>query len=71
MSLDEAEMIFRLGKVIYFQESGNWLRKEDWRQKERMLKRLRDAEDRFESVEGSNNNNPLYVEDDWCQVQTE
>lgn len=45
----EAKNRFWLGKVEYLQkESGNWLRAEDWRERER---RLREAEDGFESVE--------------------
>lgn len=56
MSLKEAKKRIRLGKVKYFQkESGNWLREEDCREREKRLKRLRQAEDGFVSVEASNN----------------
>jgi hypothetical protein len=34
---------------------GNWLWEEDWRERDRRLRRLRKAKDRFESVEASNN----------------
>ena len=36
-------------------ELGNWFREEDWRERERRLKRLKEAEHRIEYVEASNN----------------